>query len=187
MRRSLISSAVSLAALFLSGLSFFVNAQTAAPERVETTTYGGWAVSCDEILKANPKKTCSAALRVNARNGQPLFIWMIGLDKDKKLASVIRIPAGMALKNSKTGAISVGLLVSKGVDLKLNNNVHHLDYSTCAPQWCEAFAPMDESFVQDAQTAADAGVTLYAASGAAVNYSALAIKGIEKVFTYVRR
>jgi invasion protein IalB len=189
MRRSLALPLATAIALLMTVVSN-VRAQTAvsAPsERVETTTYGGWTVSCSQILQARARKTCSAVFRVATQNGQVLLVWLIGLDNQGKLASVIRVPLALGIKDTKTGAVATGLLVAKGAELELGRVVHHLAYSTCAPQWCEAFTQMDDSFIKNASSAASAAVIVYVATGAAINYNALSIKGIDKVLVSVRR
>ncbi len=178
------------ALLLLSALGLAsVQAQDAAApsERVETTTYGGWTVSCAEILRAHAKKTCSAVFRATTKDGQVALIWLIGLDKTGKLANVLRIPTAIGVKDSKTGAVTTGLLVSKGADLKLSRATHHFTYSTCAPQFCEAYAPLTEAFGQDAAATPNAALTVYLASGAAITYNSLGIGGIDKVFASLRR
>lgn len=189
MRFSFVLPVLVFAALPITPLAgaWAENAGSSPSERVETTTYGGWTVSCSEIVRAHARKTCSGAFRVAAQNGQVLLVWLIGLDKDGKLASVIRIPTAIGIKDNKTGAVTSGLLIPKGADLKFGAAAHHLAYSTCAPQWCEAFAQMDDSFIKDASATPTAALTVYVASGAALNYNALSIGGIDKVLTTVRR
>lgn len=190
------SVVLSVAFLALSGFSF-VYAETSkrapvpapvatGPERVETTTYNSWTVTCQESLGIPSKKSCSALLRVIDQNHQLLMAWLIGLDPNGKLTSVIRIPTGVTLTDKASGAKATGILVKNGLDLKLGTAVHHLTFVACEPQWCEASGGMDDRFVKDALGATDAVVTIYAVDGRAIGYPSLPLKGVDKAILLVR-
>lgn len=156
-------------------------------QRTETTTYHSWTVTCHEIVGSASKKTCSAILRVIDKGGHPLMAWIIGLDHDGKLTSVIRIPTGVTVTDKSSGAKATGLMVNDGIDLELGKAAVHLNYLLCEPQWCEASASMDGRFVKDALAAANAVVTIHAAGGSAIRYPALPLKGIDEAVLMVRR
>jgi len=170
-----------------------VAAVVTGPERVETTTYNSWTVSCREIVGAGSRKTCSAILRAVDRSGNPLMVWIIGLGHDGKLTSAIRTPTGVTLTDKTSGAKTTGLMIKDGLNLELGKlesgkpAIHHLNYLLCEPQWCEASAPMDERFVKDALAATNAVVIIYAAGDRAVRYPSLPLKGIDKAISMVRR
>lgn len=184
---------LSIVLLSLSGSSP-VNAKmpkaapAAGPARVETTTYNSWIVSCREIVGSASRKTCSAILRVVDQSGHPLMAWVIGLDHDGKLTTVIRTPTGVTLTDKSSGAKATGLMVKDGLNLELGKAaIHHLSYLLCEPQWCEASGLMDERFVKDAVAATDAVVIIYAAGGRAIRYPSLPLKGIDKAILMVQR
>jgi invasion protein IalB len=170
-----------------------VPAAASGPERVETTTYNSWTVSCREIVGAANKKTCSAILRVVDRGGHPLMAWIIGLDRERKLTSVIRTPTGVTLTDKSSGAKTTGLMIRDGLNLEFGKlesgkpTLHHLSYLLCEPQWCEASGPMDERFVKDTLAAKDAVIIIYAAGDRAVRYPSIPLKGIDKAIAMVRR
>jgi invasion protein IalB len=116
------------------------------------------------------------ALRLVEENRQQnLGSWILGRNNEGALVAVLQT-AMFQTPNS-----SAGLLISKGIELKLGTaGIRRLTYSACEPQRCEASIPMDDAMVKEAVAAANATITIYARDGTALNINVPSIKGIDK-------
>ena len=159
-------------------------AQPAAPpappvsQRTETINYDNWTVTCREAIEGptKGKKVCSAVLRVSDQSKKNIvFVWLIARNTTGALLTVAQIPTGV--------------LVQKGVELKVGNGkVHTLSYNACTAQNCEASITMDDAFNKEliAGQTAEVTATIYAVSGQAINFK-FPIKGIDKAIGSIGR
>jgi invasion protein IalB len=155
-------------------------AQPAAPavsQRTETTNYDNWTVTCVEAIEGptKGKKVCSAMLRVAENQKNIVFVWLIGRNPAGALLTVAQIPTGV--------------LIQKGVELKIGNGkAHVMNYNACTTQNCEASVTMDDAFNKEliAGQSAPVTATIYAVNGQAVNFN-FPIKGIDKAIGSIGR
>jgi invasion protein IalB len=156
-------------------------AAPSAPVRTETITYDAWTVSCRDTMDGKTKKVCSALLPMVAQQqGQRINLgaWLIARNNEGALLSVIQTPQ-----------IDIGVLIAKGVELKLGNGQpHRINYVVCSPQRCEASIPMDEPIIREMSAAANGAVaiTFWKADGSDFSINLQSIKGIDKAIAAVR-
>jgi invasion protein IalB len=144
----------------------------AAPMRMETTVYDRWTVTCQEVVGAEAKKTCSAALRVVDKEQKLVILWEIAQAKDGKIRAVMQTPTGV--------------MVQKGVDLKVGEaQIGKFDYAACVPQNCEATGPMDDPVIKKIEKASEMMVTIHAKDGRDVHFK-FPVAGIDKAIAAVR-
>src|SRR5580704_9564011 len=144
-------------------------AAPSAPLRVETVVYDSWTVSCRDTVGGTAKKTCSMSMQVIDQNrGQVLLVWTIGRNNEGNMLTAIQTPSGV--------------LIKKGVELKLGNTAaHKLDYTACEQARCEASGPVDAAMTKDLTAAANATVTIYAVDGRGINFN-MPTTGVDKAF-----
>jgi invasion protein IalB len=164
-----------------------ITTTASVPERTETITYDSWTVQCHDVVGARSKRTCSAMHRVLDKDQRRvLLVWVIGLDKQSRLTSVLKVPTGLVKKAE--AQTFVGLHVKSGLDLRLGNGpVRHLNYVSCEPQWCDAVGGMDEAFIKDAAAAQTASVVIYTPDEQSVPFQPIALKGIDRALAMLRQ
>jgi invasion protein IalB len=147
------------------------------PVRTETITYGEWTVTC----RYAPKKVCSAELSIVTQQQNQavnLGTWIIAHNNQGTLISLLQTPQ-----------INVGVLVSKGIELKLGNaKPIRISYTACNPQRCEGTVPMDEALIKEAVASSNgsAAITFWKADGFEFTINIQSIKGIDKAIAAVR-
>jgi invasion protein IalB len=152
-----------------------------APIRTETITYDAWTVSCRDTMDGKTKKICSAVLPMVAQQqGQRVNLgaWLIARNNQGALLSVIQTPQ-----------VDIGVLITKGVELKLGDaKPRKINYVNCGPQRCEASIPMDEPTIKEMSAAASgsAVITFWKADGADFSINIQSLRGIDKAITAVR-
>ena len=140
--------------------------------RMETTVYDRWTVTCQEVVGAEAKKTCSAALRVVDSQQKLVILWEIARAKDGKIHAIMQTPTGV--------------MVQKGVDLKIGEAaVGKLDYDACVPQNCEATGAMDDPVIKKMMAAPEMMITIHAKDGRDVHFK-FPLAGIDKAVAAVR-
>jgi invasion protein IalB len=143
-----------------------------APMRMETTVYDRWTVTCQEMVAAGAKRTCSAALRVVDNKQQLVILWQIEPAKDGKIQALMQTPTGV--------------MVQKGVDLKIGDaTIGKLEYSACVPQNCEAAGAMDDPLIKKIEKASEMVVTIHARDGRDVHFK-FPLAGVDKAVAAVR-
>jgi invasion protein IalB len=153
---------------------------SSAPVRTETITYDAWTVSCRDTAGGKTKKTCSAVLTmVLQQQNQKVNVgaWIIAHNNEGALLSLLQTPQ-----------IDIGVLIAKGVMLKLGDGrAHQINYVDCNPQRCEATMPMDDVLVKEAMAAANgpASITFWKTDGADFTINIESIKGIDKAIAAV--
>jgi invasion protein IalB len=156
-------------------------AAPSAPVRTETITYDAWTVSCRDTADGKSKKICSATLPMVAQQqNQRITIgaWIIAHNSDGALVSVVQTPE-----------IDIGVLVGRGIELKLGNGQpRKINYVDCNPQRCESTFPMDEAFLRETIAAANgpAAITFWKSDGAEFNITLQSIKGVDRAIAAVR-
>lgn len=161
-------------------------AAPAGPQRVETTMYDSWVVTCeDTIVGGAAKRSCMASLRVQSQN-QMVLNWQIGFNDEGHYVTAVRLPSGLVVRNGDKTLASPPILVAKGVELKFGNGpARRLSYVSCGPQQCMAEGPIDDAFIREALPSAKATITVYTAGGT-VPFD-LSIKGIDKAISFTRK
>jgi invasion protein IalB len=161
-------------------------AAAAKPQRVETTMYDSWAVTCEDTSVGGAvKRTCNAALRLVNQNQGMVLNWQIGFNPEGSLVTAIHVPSSLAVKQ---GNETVGgpILLANGVELKFGNGpVRHVAYVWCGPQQCYAETPIDDAFMKEAVASEKATITIHT-GGATIPFE-LSIKGIDKAISAARR
>ncbi|MBB3809236.1 invasion associated locus B family protein [Pseudochelatococcus contaminans] len=116
------------------------------PQRVETTVYNAWTVTCRDL--EDKKNDCAAMLRVADKDsGNIVLVWVVGKDQANKLTSVIQTPTGVQL--------------APGVSLKVGSAAaRKLAYTACSPNQCDATLPADAPFVKEVTAGAEATATI---------------------------
>lgn len=144
--------------------------------RTEILTYDNWTVTCRDSSDAKEKRICSAELNVvQEANGQRrvMLAWIIGLNKEGALTTVIRFPPGVT--------------VAPGVELKFGDKPpRKIPIATCEPAYCEAIAPMDDAIIKDASAIVQAEATVQASDGRQVNFT-INMKGFTQALALVRK
>jgi invasion protein IalB len=155
------------------------------PQRVETTMYGSWAVTCEDTTAGGAvKRSCMASLRVTDRN-RTLLNWQIGFNPEGRLVTAAHIPTGLAVKQGDK-TVSGPILIAHGVELKFGNApVRRLSFVFCGPRQCMAEAPIDDAFMKEAAASSKATITVHTAGGA-IPFD-LPIKGIDKAISSARK
>lgn len=147
------------------------------PVRTETITYGEWTVTCRYAVK----KICSAELSiVTQQQNQAVNVgaWIIAHNNQGTLVSLLQTPQ-----------INVGVLVSKGIELKIGNaKPTRISYTACNPQRCEGTVPMDEALIREADASSNgsAAITFWKADGYEFTINIQSIKGIDRAIAAVR-
>jgi invasion protein IalB len=96
---------------------------------------------------------------------------------------------GAPLSLLQTPQIDVGVLIAKGVALKIGEGrPYQINYVDCNPQRCEATMPMDYAIIREMIAAANgpAAITFWKTDGAEVTFNIPSIKGIDKAIAAVR-
>lgn len=146
--------------------------QPSAPMRTETTVYDRWTVTCQEVVAANSKKTCSAALRITNGEQQLVMLLQIASAKDGKIHAIMQTPTGV--------------MVQKGVDLMIGDaSVGKLDYAACVPENCEATGALEEPSMKKIEAASTMVVTIHGKDGRDVHFK-FPLTGVEKAVAAVR-
>jgi invasion protein IalB len=149
--------------------------------RTETITYDAWTVACRYGADGKTGKVCSATLPLVAQQQNQrvnLGAWILAHNTDGALLSVVQTPE-----------VDIGVLIAKGVALKLGNGQPHtINYVVCNPQRCEATLPMDDALIRESVAAANgpAMITFWKADGAEFNINIQSIKGIERALAAMR-
>ncbi len=159
-------------------------AAPSGPQRVETTVYDSWVVTCEDNAGGTTKRTCLASLRVMNQNRKVLLNWQIGSNQEGRYVAAIHVPSGLPVKKGDQ-IVGGAILIGNGVELKFGNAAaRRLNYVSCNPEQCLAEAPIDDGFVREALANAKATITVYTPAGA-VPYE-LEIKGIDKAIQSTR-
>jgi invasion protein IalB len=152
-------------------------APPAAPVRTETITYDAWTVSC----RYAAKKVCSATLPMVAQQqNQQITVgaWIIARNNQGGLVSLVQTPQ-----------INIGVLLIKGMELKLGKGKpHKIGYVACNPQRCEGTMPMDDAVIREAIASVNnpVAISFWKADGAEFTINIQSIKGIDKAIAAVR-
>ena len=156
-------------------------APAAGPVRTETITYDAWTVNCRDTPDGKSKKICSATLpMVVQQQNQRVTVggWIIAHNNEGALLSLLQTPQ-----------IDIGVLIGKGVTLKIGDGrPRQINYVDCNPQRCEATMPMDDAFVREliAGVNGPAAITFWKTDGADFTINIQSIKGIDKAIAAVR-
>jgi invasion protein IalB len=154
---------------------------TAGPVRTETITYDAWTVTCRDTPDGKSKKICSATLpMVVQQQNQRVTVggWIIAHNNEGALLSLLQTPQ-----------IDVGVLIAKGVALKIGDGrPHQINYVDCNPQRCEATTPMDDTFIRELMAGANgpATITFWKTDGSDITMNIQSIKGIDKAIAATR-
>jgi invasion protein IalB len=156
----------------------------AGPQRVETTAYDSWAVTCEDTVAGGAvKRACLASLRVMNQNQAVLLNWQIGFNDEGRFVTAVHVPSGLAIRQGDQ-TIGGPIMIANGVELKFGNGqVRRLSYVTCGPQQCLAEAPIDDGFMREAVANANAKATITIHTGGGPIPFDLAIKGIDKAIS----
>jgi invasion protein IalB len=157
----------------------------APSQRVETTTYDAWTVTCRETAG---KKECRAVLRAASgeSRGQPVLIWEIGVNNEGRQVTTLRVPVGLATKKENQ-MVGGGIMIPNGIELKFGNSqARRINYMSCNPRRCVAEAAVDDTLVREANANATATVTVYVIGGQPVPLQ-FGIKGIDKALSLTRK
>ena len=156
-------------------------APAAGPVRTETITYDAWTVNCRDTPDGKSKKICSATLpMVVQQQNQRVTVggWIIAHNNEGALLSLLQTPQ-----------IDVGVLIGKGVTLKIGDGrPRQINYVDCNPQRCEATMPMDDAFIRELMAGVNgpAAITFWKTDGADFTINIQSIKGIDKAIAAVR-
>ncbi len=115
---------------------------TTGPVRTETVSYDAWTVNCRDTADGKTKKVCSAnlAMIMQQDNRQiPLGAWIIARNTEGALLSVVQTPQ-----------IDVGVLIAKGIELKLGEGKpRKINFVACNPQRGEGTMPMGHAPIKE--------------------------------------
>jgi invasion protein IalB len=140
-----------------------------------------WTVACRDIADGKSKKVCSATLSMQVeQQNQRVTVgnWVLGRDNEGTLVSVLQTPQ-----------VDIGVLVGKGVELKLGDGKpRKINIVACNPRLCESTMPLDDATIKEAIAAANgaAAITFWKADGTAFTINIASIKGIDKAIAALR-
>jgi invasion protein IalB len=151
-----------------------------SPVRTETIAYDSWTVSCRDTADGKTKKVCTAVLpmAVQEQNRQvSLGNWILGRNTEGALVTLVQTPQ-----------IDIGVLIAKGIELKLGNGKpRKINFVVCNPQRCEGSTPMDDAFTKEllGGGSGEAVITFWKADGAEFAIKIGSIKGIDKAIAAI--
>jgi invasion protein IalB len=152
------------------------------PVRTETINYDNWTVTCRDTADGKSKKVCVATMPMNVQQQNQRIItlgtWSILHNREGHLVSVLQ-----------TTQVDIGILIAKGVELKLGNGKSYkLSYVDCNPKLCESTLAMDEAVIREVVAGANerVSVTLWKTDGTEASITTASIKGIDKAIAAVR-
>jgi invasion protein IalB len=158
-----------------------VQAAPSGPTRTETINYDNWTITCRDTADGKSKKVCVATMPMRVQQQNQLVTlgaWSILHNREGLLVSVVQ-----------TTQIDIGVLIAKGVELKLGNGKSYkLSYVDCNPKFCESTLAMDEAVIREVVAGANdrASVTLWKTDGTEASITFNSIKGIDKAIAAVR-
>jgi invasion protein IalB len=149
------------------------NTPAPVPTRTEIINFENWAATCRDFAEGPRKRICSAQLVMQqSGTNQAVLTWIVGLNDNKQLTTVIQIPTGVN--------------IPPGLELRLDKAApRKIPFETCDPGHCTASAPMDGVFVRDLSAASTAEVVAIAENGRSVQFN-VPIKGFEKAYAHLR-
>ena len=154
-------------------------AAPSGPVRTEQIAYDSWTVVCRDTADGKTKKVCSATLPMQMEQQNKrvnLGAWVIGHNNEGAMLSVLQTPQ-----------IDIGVLIAKGVELKLGEaKPRKIDYVMCNPQRCESMMTMDDATIKEMVAAASVVLTIWKADGGEFTINIPSIKGIDKAIAAVR-
>jgi invasion protein IalB len=161
--------------------------KTSGAQRVVTTKYDSWVVTCVESVSGAAKKTCTAQLKAMNQNRREILMdWQIGLNKDGHFVTAFYVPPSLAIKHNNQ-TVGGPLLIQNGLELKFGNGpARRINYIWCGPKQCFAEALIDDAFVKEANASTVATITVHTAGGAAIPMQ-IPIKGIDKAISLTRK
>ena len=148
-------------------------AQPAVPQRTETFNFDNWSVVCSDYAEGPHKRSCVAVLKVQqSGSNQIILTWTVAINDSKQYVTVIQAPTGV--------------LIRPGLELQLEKAApRRIEFESCEPGRCTATLVMDNAFMKDAGTAANASVGLQSADGKSVQIG-FAMKGFDKALAQLR-
>ena len=139
-----------------------------APQHTETTVYDAWTVSCQDL--AGGKKNCLASFPVYDEQRRQILNWVITRNPQGGFVAIVQAPQ-----------ISAGILLEKGVQLKLGAAAaRKLPYTMCASNQCQASSAFDDAMMKELFAAQNAVVTIVSATGQDVNINISGLKGADR-------
>ncbi len=131
-----------------------------ATQRTDTTTYGGWTVTCRQVVDSKAGPQCAAQLRVVEPNTKTIVVfWQIANSGKDALSSVIQTPTGVQIKPG------IELAVGKAAPVKI-------DFDTCSPRNCEAVSQISAAMADQIRKAIDVTFTVTAKDGRQIHFKA---------------
>jgi invasion protein IalB len=152
-------------------------------QRVVRTVYDAWTVTC-RAAEGGRRQMCSAVLpldRVEGGRRQVLGAWLMARNASGDLVTILQVPI-IQTQNVR------GLLIEKGVELKLDDgSVHRVPYTTCGVNRCEAVLTMTDALIKQGRTASQAIITVHATNGTRINLNIGSLKGFDKAIAAIAR
>lgn len=145
----------------------------AAHAETKTSKFGAWDVNCREETQGEDKKTaCVGVLQiVEKKSKQVLLVWLVGKDRQGRLAATLQTPTGIR--------------VSSGIDLALGSApARKVPYDVCVERACNGSFLLDAKFVAAAGRAEKAQVTIVAANGKSLSFG-IPMAGFDRVIAGV--
>jgi invasion protein IalB len=151
------------------------------PIRTETINYDNWTVTCRDTADGKSKKVCMATIpmRVQQQNQEiVLGAWLIAHNNEGHLVSLVQ-----------TTQIDIGVLIAKGVELKLGNGKSYkLNFVDCNPRRCESNLVMDDAVIREIVAAANdrVSVTFWKTDNTEASITLASIKGVDMAIAAIR-
>jgi invasion protein IalB len=144
------------------------------PTRREILRFENWIVTCDEFAEGPRTRSCTAVTqRLNPQNKQLVFQWMVGMDKDKQLVTVMQTATGVS--------------IPPGVELRLGKSApHKIPYVSCEPGGCVAKSNIDANLLRDLTGSPTAEVVIQGSQGNTVQIP-VEMKGFDRAYAVLAR
>lgn len=159
------------------GLSFSAPAspqQQPVPIRTEILNLDNWVVTCNEFAEGQRKRVCSALLHVVQQNtNQTVFSWMIAVEGNKQLVTVMQTPTGVA--------------IPPGVELKVGKLApQRVPFTSCESGRCVASMTMDNALLHEMTVVSTAEAVIQGSQGNAVAFT-IQLKGFDRAFAVLSK
>ena len=145
--------------------------QAQPPERVETTNFDNWILTCREFVEGPKKRNCAMTVSVRKTDTNRVILsWTIRQGDNGQMISVIETLPGIS--------------IAPGIQLKLEKAAAAKKFpiEACEPNWCSASMPMDKAFIRE--IAASSKVTVVVTYSAGQPFtSEFPINGFEKAYS----
>jgi invasion protein IalB len=145
--------------------------ETRPSEKVETTNFENWILTCREAVDGPKKRSCFMTVAVlKSDNNQPMLSWTVRANESGQMLAIIEMLPGIS--------------IAPGIRLQLEGTAapRKVPIEICEPNFCSGTLAMDKTFVRDASASSKVTIVVTSSAGQPVTLD-FPIKGFEKAFS----